>query len=104
MTRNLRRSQESNLKESKSEGETVLSQECERPARIPRVSLEAIFQLVGTYAREIQNHVQVAHESYAYAGAPANAAEREVVAGLNEIREAAKTIELVTLWFGPSRK
>ena len=82
----------------------MLSQECERPAPLPRVSLEAMFQLVGTYAREIQNHVQVAHGSYTYAGDPANAAEREVVAGLNEVLEAAKTIELVSLWFGPSRK
>ena len=76
----------------------------ERPAPIPRVSLEAMFQLVSTYAREIENQIEVAHDSYTYAGAPANAAEREVVAGLSEIREAAKTIQLVALWFGPSRK
>lgn len=104
MTCNLPGPWESHSKESKTKEKSVLAQECERPAPIPRVSLEAMFQLVGTYAREIQNHVQVAHESYTYAGAPANAAEREVVAGLNEIREAAKTIELVTLWFGPSNK
>ena len=104
MTRNLRSSQDSNLKRSNGKENPVLAQECEREAPIPRVSLEALFQLVGTYAREIQNQVQVAHDSYTYAGAPVNAAEREVVAGLAEIREAAKTIELVTMWFGPSHK
>ena len=82
----------------------MLSQECERTAPVPRASLAAMFQLMGTYAREIQHQVQVAHESYTYAGEVTTATEREVVAGLNEIAEAAKTIELVALWFGPPRK
>lgn len=70
---------------------------------MPREALEAMFDVVGAYAREIQNHVAVVRRAYADQGA-ADAAERELVAGLEEIRGAAGTIELVSLWFGPSLK
>lgn len=82
----------------------MLSQESVRPVPVPSASLEAMFQVVGAYAREIQNHAQVVKRAYANAGGAADAADRELVAGLEEIREAANTIELVALWFGPTQK